>query len=275
MESEIANRLMALGDAERQTYYGEAYDQIFATALAGRGDDAFDQRFGADAYMVGHLQRLSAPAQRVLEVGCGCGYLALELARLGRIVTGIDVSSVAIDQARKHATRLPQGSMVDFEVGNATDLAFPDHAFSMVYSVEVLEHLHERDVVPHLREVARVLQPGGVYWLMTPNRLQGLSVGDRFGMHGHHHEGEDETADVHLKEWTYSELAPLLRAAGFQALRSPWRVRSLQFLPQLPVALKAFGERVAPRLPAALQALELQLFGCMHCTVTAKLRTKR
>jgi 2-polyprenyl-3-methyl-5-hydroxy-6-metoxy-1,4-benzoquinol methylase len=271
MESEIATRLLQLDDQERQGYYGEAYNQIFATALASRGDEAVDQTFGADAYMIGHLQGHSAPAQRVLEVGCGCGYLSLELAKLGRVVTGIDVSSVAIDAAKDHAGRLPADAMVSFEVMNATQMAFPDSSFSMVYSVEVLEHLHERDVVPHLREVARVLKPGGVYWLMTPNRLQGLSVGDRFGLHDHHH-GDDETADVHLKEWTYTELAPLLRQAGFGALRSPWRVRTLQFLPSLPIVVKTFGEWLAPRLPARLRGLGLQAFGCMHCTLSARLR---
>jgi 2-polyprenyl-3-methyl-5-hydroxy-6-metoxy-1,4-benzoquinol methylase len=268
MESEIANRLMELDDRERQAYYGEAYNQIFASALASRGDDAIDQRFGADAYMIGHIERQSAPGDRVLEVGCGCGYLSLEIARRGRNVNGVDVSSVAIAAAQQHASRLPRGSQVQFEVMNATELSFPDRSFAMAFSVEVLEHLHERDVLPHLREVARVLKPGGSYWLMTPNRLQGLSVGDRYGVHHHHHD-EDETADVHLKEWTYTELMPLLREAGFRRLMSPWRVRTLQFLPAWPAAVKKFGEGLATRLPAKLQPLGLQAFGCMHCTITA------
>jgi 2-polyprenyl-3-methyl-5-hydroxy-6-metoxy-1,4-benzoquinol methylase len=266
--SDIAHKLMHLSDDERRAYYGDAYDQIFAAALATRGDDVMDQRFGADAYMVGHLERLSQPGDTVLEVGCGCGYLALEMARIGRRVIAADVSSVALETARRHAAarRLD----IDFRLLGGIGLDLPDESVDLAYSVEVVEHLHERDVPLHLAEVFRVLRPGGFYWLLTPNALQGRNMEERFGVH-HHEHAEDEPADVHLKEWTYTELAPLLRRAGFESLASPWRVRHAQSLPPLPVAAKVAVEWLIERAGhRAVRSALLQLGGCLHTTFIAR-----
>ena len=265
-ESELAQQLLNATDEERPRLYGPAYDQIYGMSLPSREDTALSQTFGAEPYMLPHLLRLSRPGDAVLEVGCGCGFLSLELARRGRDVTGVDVSRVAIETARRHAEKLAVRRPT-FQVENAGHLPFPDNHFSLVFSVEVVEHLHERDVPAHLAEVFRVLRPGGAYWLLTPNRLQGLTVQDRFGVDHDHGEG-DETYDVHLKEWTYGELTPLMRSAGFERLRSPWRVRSAGWAPPLPAVLKVTTEHLARAAPGRrLRMLTLQAGGSVHLTL--------
>jgi 2-polyprenyl-6-hydroxyphenyl methylase / 3-demethylubiquinone-9 3-methyltransferase len=103
---------------------------------------------------------------RVLDVGCGGGLLAEEFARLGCRVIGIDPSAPSLETARAHAH---QASLdVDYRVGVGEDLPFPHESFEVVYSSDVLEHVNDLDTV--IAEIARVLNPGGVFLFDTINR---------------------------------------------------------------------------------------------------------
>jgi ubiquinone/menaquinone biosynthesis C-methylase UbiE len=104
------------------------------------------------------LSRLvgSAP-QRVLDVGCGTGFLALRFAELGHTVTGIDLAPQMIDQARRKAEQASQ--QIEFRVGNAAALDFPDETYDWVVARHVIWNLPdpERGVAEWLR----VLRTGG------------------------------------------------------------------------------------------------------------------
>lgn len=93
--------------------------------------------------------------QRVLDLGCGEGTNAVEVARRGAIVTGIDVSTEAIRGARQRAgDNLP----ITFLRMSAESMSFPDDSFDLVYGNAILHHLDLRRALP---EIARVLRPGG------------------------------------------------------------------------------------------------------------------
>jgi SAM-dependent methyltransferase len=143
-----------------------------------------------------------------------------------------------------------------------TTIPAASESADFVYSVEVLEHLHPDDVAAHLREVHRVLRPGGRYWLLTPNRLDTVGSADRFGVN------VEVDADVHLKEWTYSELVPELERAGFQELRSPWRNRRLQWLPLMPASWFVAAERLPRR--AVGGRLARSLLGIIACSIVSR-----
>jgi ubiquinone/menaquinone biosynthesis C-methylase UbiE len=104
------------------------------------------------------LSRLvgSAP-QRVLDVGCGTGFVALRFAELGHTVTGIDIAPQMIDRARRKAEQASQ--QIDFHVGNAAALDSADETFDWVVARHVIWNLPdpERGVAEWLR----VLRPGG------------------------------------------------------------------------------------------------------------------
>jgi SAM-dependent methyltransferase len=255
-EGALARRLAAAEPGERQAMYGEVYDEIYAMHL-GRNPEQLD--FGATPRMAGFLERHTAAGDKVIEIGCGGGLLAIELAKAGREVTGVEVSRVILDQARARGAGVPGLSFVE-----ATDMTIPAPSGSQdfAYSVEVLEHLHEDDVVAHLDEVFRVLRPGGSYWLLTPNRLDSIGSAERFGVADVEAEG-----DVHLKEWTYSELVPVMRRAGFTGIRSPWRNERMLWMPLLPAAVFAWAERLPER---ALRNRELRkLLAIVACSVVA------
>jgi glycosyltransferase involved in cell wall biosynthesis/2-polyprenyl-3-methyl-5-hydroxy-6-metoxy-1,4-benzoquinol methylase len=263
-EARLARRLRDAPERERRALYGEVYDEVYGMSLPARGETAVEQTFGASPRLLGLLERISVPGDDVLEVGCGTGYLSLELARRGRDVTGIDVSAVAVDIARRHAA----GTPARFEVASAVELPFPDSSFDVVFSVEVMEHLHPSDARAHLSEAARVLRRGGRYWVLTPNRVVAYSAAERFGV-----EGTSAGGDIHLKEWTYAELAAELRSAGLGDLRSPWRSGRLHRLPLLPLAAKRAAERVVGGIPfVRARRLAATALGVANCSIVARRR---
>jgi ubiquinone/menaquinone biosynthesis C-methylase UbiE len=109
----------------------------------------------------GHLLPELRPGQRLLDVGCGPGTITADLAeRLtpGR-VTALDAAPGVVATAR--ATAEARGlDNVEFAVGDATALEFPDDSFDVVHAHQVLQHLG--DPVQALREMRRVCRPGGV-----------------------------------------------------------------------------------------------------------------
>lgn len=102
----------------------------------------------------------------VLEVGCGLGTDGAQFAKAGAIYTGIDLTDAAVDLARRRFElfQLPG----TFRVADGERLDFPDNTFDIVYSHGVLHHTP--DTVAAVREIHRVLRPGGKAVVMLYHR---------------------------------------------------------------------------------------------------------
>ena len=235
VEAELAKQLADAPPEERQALYSEVYDRIYEMHFS-RAPETLE--FGAHLGFMPMLEKLSSPGDRVLEVGCGAGLMAVELARRGRRVTGLEVSEVILERARERAADVDGVELMRVE---GTGLPFPDASFDFAYSIEVLEHLHEADGAAHIAEVARVLRPGGRYWFLTPSPWESTAIDERFGVE------VEVDADVHLKEWTYGELKPVLERAGFRRARVPVRDHRALSLPFVPMGLIVGFERVVAR----------------------------
>jgi 2-polyprenyl-3-methyl-5-hydroxy-6-metoxy-1,4-benzoquinol methylase len=108
------------------------------------------------------------PGSRGLDVGCGQGWYASELALAGYVMSGFDQSSDQIAAAREYAAS--RGASVDFAVLDAAQLPFASATFDFVYSINVLHHIVAADArTAVLREIVRVLRPGGVFFLHEIN----------------------------------------------------------------------------------------------------------
>ena len=106
------------------------------------------------------------PGAAVLDVGCGGGLMAEEVARFGFAVTGIDPSARSILTARAHAAAA--GLQVEYRVASGEALPFDDASFELVYCCDVIEHVADPGRL--IGESARVLRPGGIYVFDTINR---------------------------------------------------------------------------------------------------------
>lgn len=119
-------------------------------SVLGRVTDALEQD------LILELVRPSA-GLRILDVGCGDGVLAEELARYGAQVTGVDASEAMVAAARKRAER--HGDRISFEVARAEALPFETGRFDVVVAITVLCFVENAGGA--LREMSRVLKPDG------------------------------------------------------------------------------------------------------------------
>jgi SAM-dependent methyltransferase len=104
------------------------------------------------------------PGMTVLELGCGTGTFTRELARSGADVIAIDVSAELLEIARANHS----APNVHYQTENAYALSYPDAAFDSVVGSSVLHHL---EVEEALRNIYRVLKPGGTIFFTEPNML--------------------------------------------------------------------------------------------------------
>jgi SAM-dependent methyltransferase len=102
--------------------------------------------------------------KRVLDLGCGSGYAGSFIGECQSLI-GVDISDVAVEQARAHNADKPEHT---YMVMDAMYLGFADASFDVVLCVEAIEHVF--DARQMFREVARVLKPGGVFVCNAANR---------------------------------------------------------------------------------------------------------
>ncbi len=125
--------------------------------------------------------------QEVLEVGCGGGLIAYELAQREALIVGIDPSQNALEVAREKVRQSGLGQNAYFERSYAESLPYADGSFSVIVCLDTLEHV--RDLSATIREIARVLAPGGIFIFDTINRtfasrLALIWVGERIPANG-------------------------------------------------------------------------------------------
>jgi ubiquinone/menaquinone biosynthesis C-methylase UbiE len=140
-------------------------------------------RYAIEPYIPGFAQFASARGLKVLEIGVGMGADYLEWLKAGADATGVDLSAISLERARRRCE--VAGYQADLRVADAEHLPFPDRRFDVVYSYGVMHH--SPDTAQCLREAWRVLKPGGEARIMLYHHpsLTGLMLWLRYGMlHG-------------------------------------------------------------------------------------------
>ena len=151
------------------------------------------------------------PGSRVGDLGCGTGWFSAELARGGYEVMCVDISQENLDELQRIYPDLVGQRLITPIQGDLTELPLDSGTLDGVCCMEVLEHV-ENDRRA-LREIVRVLKPGGALVLSVPNRLAPLPLVERLGLESVHDRPGPER---HVRPgYEAGELTTLLSEAGF------------------------------------------------------------
>lgn len=108
--------------------------------------------------------------KKVLDIGCGTGLYSLTFLKLGaKEVCGQDLSENAIEIISKKTEDLNFTNFMGI-VGDCANLQFEDNSFDLIFSGDVFEHITDELKLKFIQEAFRVLKPGGVFTIKTPNK---------------------------------------------------------------------------------------------------------
>jgi len=210
-------------------FFGGLYTKVLGKQFA-------DTKTLKQARLVKRLLK-ARKGQRVLDIPCGQGRLTIPLARMGLLMTGVDLTAPFVRRARRQARKARLD--IRFVQGDMRDIAFDgefDAAFNWFTSIG---YFSEEDNLVFCKKVFRALKPGGrflvetmnVSWLMSHfrQRHEQTVSGVRILHHNRwdarkrrihstwtfHRRGVTERRSVSIRLYTGPEMRAMLRAAGF------------------------------------------------------------
>lgn len=194
----------------------EVVEQVAAIGLSEGYADYFRASAERYAHYLAAAIALLKPESRILDVGNAPGHVGIGLHLLGHKVRGLNMS---VEYRSNYAS---PDWLAEFDVIETNfehhPIPVPDESFDTVVFTEVLEHVATRDPVQVLRELKRVLRPGGLLIFSTPNVC---NISNIYALlHGHNIFWNKEifygSLDRHNREFTPAEVQRCFMEAGFE-----------------------------------------------------------
>lgn len=236
VEKAIAERLKSANREERKKIYAVMYDELFAKVpdhprLMRRENEVDTRRANRTKFA---LTRTEIDKSTVFgEFAPGDCRFVMEVAPHVKQAIGIDIS----DQ-RNPADPVPENfKLIVYDGYNLDEI--PDNTLDILFSDQLIEHFHPEDTEYHFQIALRILKPRGKYIFRTPNRLSGPhDISEYFC---------DTPEGFHLKEWTYTEIRPVLQEAGFGKISARLTFKGRVF--RLPYFIFTFMEKLLSVFP--------------------------
>ena len=227
-------------------------------------EDAYHRSLGAYVIYVMHAASYRfaesyCSGKRVIDLGCGSGYGAARIAKVAERIEGIDISGEAIEFAK---SRYRATNLAFHCVEPDARLPFADETFDVALSFQVIEHVD--DDARYLTEARRILAPGGMLLIITPDRQHRLFSWQRPWNRWHVREHSKHSLSATVARVFTVELALRMGADWSVAGIEHRRYRTLKWLtlpftlPFLPESIRQWGLNLLHGLRRRAPAVEAE-----------------
>jgi len=241
IEKELAARLRNASRQERRLLYSSVYDEYYervpqAPQLIRKSSPELTAV--EVSIQMSFLNRFLNKETTFLEVGPGDCALSIEVSKHVKQVFTVDVSA-------KISEGFTRAHNFKHIISDGSSIPVPKNSISIVYSNQLMEHLHPDDVFEQLQNIYNSLITGGHYICITPNRLCGPhDVSKYFDM---------VATGFHLKEYSISELVKLFKKIGFSSCDSYVGVKGYYI--KVPITFQRLLEALMGMFPNSIKVL--------------------
>jgi SAM-dependent methyltransferase len=238
IEKKLAETLRRARKEERRRVYREVYNKLFHLVphhpqLTRRVE--VDQKEKHVISQMRILQHFLGPTVTFLEIGAGDCSLSLEVSKFVKKVFAVEISETL-------GGNVGQTKNFEMIITDGTRIPLPQNSVDVVYSNQLIEHLHPEDVLEHIQDVHRVLVSGGVYICVTPNRLNGPHDISKYF--------DNIATGLHLKEYTNTGLESIFKRTNFRKVKTVYLVKGIFLL--VPSYYSRLVEQGLTNLPLSL-----------------------
>ena len=242
VEKRLARKLKETQSREdRKTLYRTMYDKLFEEVPDHPRLQGLRSRIDERRVILSKstcVERFLDKSATIVEFGPGdCNFL-LSICDRVKKAYGVDIS----DQ-RDLSKKTP--SNFELIVYDGYDPKIEAASADLVFSDQLIEHIHPDDIQDHFRMVKQILRPGGRYVFRTPHRFSGPHDVSGFF--------SDDAEGFHLCEWTYFDLKRIVSACGYSRWESYWCAKRI--FAKIPVCVFCLLESILDRLPKRLKKM--------------------
>jgi len=235
VEKAIASQLKKATRKERAIIYRTMYDEVFRLVPDHtRVKRRKNSRLTSSTIKIKKrlIDNLITKSKILVEFAPGDCKFAAEISKLVNFVYAIDISDQRgdfFDKPNNFKLIIYDGYKLEMEEDSA----------DIVFSDQLIEHLHPDDTLLHFTLVKRVLKPKGVYVFRTPHRFSGPHDISRYF--------SDVPEGFHLKEWTFGEIIEILKELNYSLGASYWFAKGIRI--KVPTFVFIIIEKILIRFP--------------------------
>ncbi len=236
VEKSIAERLKKSNREDRADILATMYDELFSKVpdhprITRRKSEKLTSLANQRKYSV--ISKFINESDLFVEFAPGDCRFAFEVAKKVKYYYGVDIS----DQ-HNPADKIPDNFiLIVYDGYNLEQLE--SNSIDIVFSDQLIEHLHLEDTKLHFELVHRILKPGGKYVFRTPHLLTGPHDVSQYFSY--------EPECFHLKEWTYTEIKTMLIESKYSGFHTYWNAKGLNI--RLPNFYFAICEMILGNIP--------------------------